>query len=208
MCCGPCDRGFGRVTVCLYDAAWRWDSPFNRPSWADGPYSRADVGERERRGVSDDQNEAFVDALHGRMPRRRFGGRAEPDVLVAIALGGALGTPARYEVSQLIHVAKDTFPWATFVVNLSGAFVLGLFLTLIERFPPTRYLRAFFAIGFLGSFTTFSTMAVDTVVLVKDHRTVLGIGYLGASVAAGLASCYLGMVLAVSPRLGRDAAAR
>ncbi|MGO9875429.1 MAG: fluoride efflux transporter CrcB [Acidimicrobiia bacterium] len=158
--------------------------------------------------MSDDQNEAFADALHGRVERRPFGGRVEPDVLVAIALGGALGTPARYEVSQLIHVAKDTFPLATFVINVSGAFVLGVFLTLVERFPPTRYLRAFFAIGFLGSFTTFSTMAVDTVLLVKDHRTVLGIGYLCASIAAGLASCYLGMVLARLSRLGSDIAPR
>ncbi len=158
--------------------------------------------------MSDDRDEAFVGALRGRVKRRPFGGRAELDVLVAIALGAALGTPARYEVSQLIHVAKDTFPWATFVINLSGAFVLGLFLTLVERFPPTRYLRGFFAIGFLGSFTTFSTMAVETVVLVKDHQTILGIGYLCASIAAGLAACYLGMVLARLSRLGGDAAPR
>jgi len=158
--------------------------------------------------VSDDRDEAFADALHGRVKRRPFGGRTEPDVLVAIALGGALGTPARYEVSQLIHVAKDTFPWATLVINVSGAFVLGLFLTLVERFPPTRYLRAFFAIGFLGSFTTFSTMAVDTVLLVKDHQIVLGIGYLCASIAAGLASCYLGIVLARVSPFGAETAPR
>lgn len=159
--------------------------------------------------MSDDRAEAVSEGLHVPLRRRPFGGRAEPDVLVAIAIGGALGTPARYEVSQLIHVAKDTFPWATFVTNLSGAFVLGLFLTLaIERFPPDRHVRAFFAIGFLGSFTTFSTMAVETATLVKDHRAVLGVGYLCASIAAGLVTCCLGIVLArVSPP-GGDTAPR
>jgi len=117
--------------------------------------------------------------------------------LVAIAIGGALGALARYGVSRWIHVAKDTFPWATFWTNLSGAFVLGFFLTLlIERLPPTGYLRPFFAIGFLGSFTTFSTLAVETVLLIKDGHVVLGVGYTLASVAAGLALAYFGIVLA------------
>ena len=76
-------------------------------------------------------------------------------------------------------------------------FVLGLFLTLVfERILPTRYLRPFFAIGFLGAFTTFSTMAVETVTLVKDGFAVLGIGYLVVSVAAGLVVTYLGVVIA------------
>ena len=123
--------------------------------------------------------------------------RAPAAVMVAIAAGGALGAPARYEVAQLVHVTSDTFPWATFVTNLAGAFVLGLFLTLVlERLPPTRYLRPFFAIGFLGAFTTFSTMAVETVTLVKDGDAVLGVGYLLASVGAGLVVTYLGIVLA------------
>ena len=159
--------------------------------------------------MGDDRHEAVSDALHVPVRRRPLGGRAAPDVLVAIAIGGALGTPARYELAQVIHVAKDSFPWATFVTNLTGAFVLGAFLTfVIERFPPNRHVRGFFAIGFLGSFTTFSTMAVETVTLCKDGYAALGIGYLGASIAAGLVSCYLGIVLARLSPFGAQSAPR
>jgi CrcB protein len=129
--------------------------------------------------------------------RTRLPERFQPDVILAIAAGGALGAPARYEVAQLISVAPGGFPWATFWTNLSGAFVLGFFLTLvIERLPPTRFLRPFAAVGFLGSYTTFSTLAVETVLLVKDGHVALGVGYTLASVSAGLALAYLGIVLA------------
>ena len=128
------------------------------------------------------------------------------DVVAVVAAGGALGAPARYEVSQLIHVANDSFPWATFVTNLSGAFVLGLFLAFtLERLASTRYrlLRPFFAIGFLGAFTTFSTMAVETVTLEKDGYVALGFGYLIVSIGAGLVVTYLGIV--IGRRLPRSA---
>src|ERR1700722_11514 len=86
--------------------------------------------------------------------RRRRHGRAPADVLAAIAAGGALGAPARYEMTRLIHAAKGSFPWATFWTNISGSLVLGFLLILvIERFPPSRYVRPFFATGFLGAYT-------------------------------------------------------
>jgi len=124
----------------------------------------------------------------------RSGTHAHPGALVAIAIGGALGALARYEVSQWIHSPKDTFPWATFWTNITGAFVLGMFLTVvIDRFPSRSYPRPFFAIGFLGAFTTFSTLAVETVTLVKDGHPALGIAYLAVSIAAGLAVAYTGI---------------
>ena len=147
--------------------------------------------------MGEDRDETVVDALHVRVRRRPFGGRAEPSVLLVIVIGGGLGTLARYGVSRVIHVSENTFPWATFVTNLAGAFVIGVFLTLLlERFPPTRFVRPFVAIGFLGGFTTFSTMAVETVLLCKDGSPVLGIGYLLASVCFGLIAGYVGVVLA------------
>jgi CrcB protein len=123
--------------------------------------------------------------------------RPQGDIVVAIAVGGALGAVARYELAQLITVSANGFPWATFWTNVSGAFVLGFFLTLvIERLPPTRYLRPFFAVGFLGSYTTFSTLAVETVLLMKDGHVLLGAGYTLASVSTGLVVAYFGVVLA------------
>lgn len=122
--------------------------------------------------------------------------RAQPAVLAAIAVGGALGTLARYEVAQLIHVRAGTFPWATFWTNVSGAFALGFFLTyFLERFPPSRYPRAFFAVGFLGAFTTFSTMAVDTVTLIKDGHAPLGVAYICVSIATGVLVALAGVAL-------------
>jgi fluoride exporter len=113
--------------------------------------------------------------------------RGDPRVLAAIALGGALGAPARYGVAQVVHVAKDSFPWATFWTNISGSFALGLLLVLIlERFPPSRYLRPFVATGFLGAYTTYSTFAVDTVVLTKDGHAAIALAYAASSLVVGL----------------------
>lgn len=121
--------------------------------------------------------------------------RTEPKVLAAIAAGGALGAPARYGVAQLIPVATNGFPWATFWTNVSGSFALGLALVLIlERFPPNRYLRPFVATGFLGAYTTYSTFAVETDLLVKSGHATLGLTYAMASVVTGLVAVWLGML--------------
>jgi fluoride exporter len=122
------------------------------------------------------------------------GRRAEPSVLAAIALGGALGAPARYGLAQLIHTAPGSFPWATFATNITGSFALGLVLALVlERFPPTRYLRPFVATGFLGAYTTYSTFAVETDLLFKDGHTAVALAYAAASVLAGLAAVWAGI---------------
>ena len=115
-------------------------------------------------------------------------------MLGAIALGGALGAAARYSVAHLVHVAPDGFPWATFWTNLSGSFALGLFLGLVlERFPPTRYLRPFVATGFVGAYTTYSTFAVETVLLVRAGRTGLAVAYAVTSLVGGFFLAWAGL---------------
>lgn len=123
--------------------------------------------------------------------------RTEPKVIGAIAVGGALGASARYGVAQLITVSPDSFPWATFWTNITGSFALGVVLALVlERFPPSRYARAFAATGFLGAYTTYSTFAVETDVLVKDGHAVTAMAYVVASLVMGFGAVWLGMWLA------------
>lgn len=132
-----------------------------------------------------------------------LGSRLRPGVLAAIAAGGALGGAARYGIQHALPAAPDEFPWATFGINVSGSLVLAVLLVFVlEIWPPTRYVRPFAAIGFLGAYTTFSTWMVETAQLVAHHRPGLALGYLGGSLVAGLAAVSLGLVL------GRAALAR
>jgi CrcB protein len=124
------------------------------------------------------------------------GASARWDVLVAIALGGALGSLGRWQLGRLLAEAGP-FPWATFVENVSGSFVLGALVVLaFDRWPQSRYLRPFLGVGVLGGFTTFSTYALDVRTLVVDDRPWLAMAYLLASLAAGLVAAALGMAAA------------
>ena len=108
-----------------------------------------------------------------------------------------LGATARYSVARAIPAATGHFPWATFWTNLSGSFVLGFALILfLERFPPTRYLRAFFAVGVVGAYTTFSTFVVDADLLLKDGHYATAALYVTGSLFGGLLAAWAGMSLA------------
>lgn len=146
--------------------------------------------------------EPSVDHQRPARPAVRTARRAEPSVLAAIALGGALGAPARYGVAELVHVAPNSFPWATFWTNITGSFALGLLLALVlERFPPTRYLRPFVATGFLGAYTTYSTFAVETDLLIKDGHAAIALTYASASLLVGFAAVWVGILAARSAPL-------
>jgi CrcB protein len=115
-------------------------------------------------------------------------------LLSVIAVGGALGAPARYGIARLLPVQPGVFPWATFWTNVSGSLLIGLFVTgVLERMHRDRYVRPFFVVGFLGSFTTYSTLATETVTLVKDGNVGLAVAYTAASIVVGLSAAFAGL---------------
>jgi CrcB protein len=139
---------------------------------------------------------AVVAPAPGRVPAVGVAARRAPsgDVLVAVALGGALGSLARWAVGELLPWSGDGFPWATFAENVSGCFALGaLMVYLLDVWPPRRYLRPFLGVGVLGGYTTFSTYLLEARTLLADDRVPLALGYLGGSVLAGLVAVWLGV---------------
>ena len=108
-----------------------------------------------------------------------------------------LGAAARFKLSEAIPTRTGHFPWATFWTNLSGSFLLGfLLVVLLERFPPTRYVRPFLATGILGAYTTMSTYTVETALLIKDAHAATAALYGVGSLAAGVFLAYAGIVVA------------
>ena len=117
--------------------------------------------------------------------------------VIAIATGGAVGTLARVGVAEALPHRPGHWPWATFVVNLAGAFILGWLLTrLAERTAPTRYWRFLGGTGFCGALTTFSTFQVETFELARDGDVAIAILYPVVSIAAGMAVAIASVLLA------------
>lgn len=104
--------------------------------------------------------------------------------LIAIGLGGAVGALARhFFAGWLTRLAGGGFPWGIFAANVLGSFLMGMliaFLAHVDGVPQA--VRAFLAVGVLGAFTTFSTFALETVVLIERGQAVQAAGYVGGSV--------------------------
>lgn len=115
---------------------------------------------------------------------------------VGIAVAGALGALARYALEGWVSKRTGAFPWGTFVVNVTGAFLLGFLFTLLtERLTVTPWFRSTLTIGFLGAYTTFSTLSLETFRLIEDGAYLLGMANALGSLAAGLLAVYAGVVL-------------
>jgi CrcB protein len=115
-------------------------------------------------------------------------------ILGIIGFAGVLGALWRYALGKIMPVAPHGFPWATFIVNISGSLALGFVLILlIENLPQVRLARPLVATGFLGSYTTFSTYMVETDLLFRDHRLGIGIAYALASVFGGTVAAFAGI---------------
>jgi len=119
------------------------------------------------------------------------------DLLVAVGAGGAFGTLGRYELGLAIPIPTGSFPWAIFIVNVTGALVLGFAVTLaLAGVVPSRYVRPAVGIGFCGGLTTFSTWMVDTVNLSSAHHAVAATLNVVATLTVGLLALFIGVVAA------------
>ena len=117
---------------------------------------------------------------------------------LAVAAGGALGAVLRYYLGGTwLARAAAPFPTATFFINVTGSFVLGLFLTLAtERVHISPHLRLAVAVGFVGAYTTFSTFEYETAKLMEDGDVTRALLNVVLSLAAGLLAVWLGIFAA------------
>src|SRR5579871_4105198 len=117
--------------------------------------------------------------------------------VAAIAVAGALGALARYGLDGLVsRRLPSAFPWGTFVINVSGAFLLGLLFTVMtEHLTTAPWVRSGVTIGFLGAYTTFSTFSLETYRLVEDGALGLAFANALGSLGGGLVAVYLGVVI-------------
>jgi CrcB protein len=122
--------------------------------------------------------------------------------LTAVFAGGAVGAMARAGVGEALAFGGPGWPWATFLVNVAGAFALGYFVTrLQERLPLSAYRRPLLGTGFCGALTTFSTVQVELVRMLDDGRGGLALSYAAASIVAGFAALALATNLVRRARL-------
>lgn len=118
-------------------------------------------------------------------------GRLDPRVLMAVAAGGAAGAVLRWALVTAVATDAGQLPWGTLVVNLSGALVLGAAL----QWPRVRddaTGHAFVAVGVLGAYTTFSTVAFEVTALARDGAVGVAVAYVGLTVVGGITTSACG----------------
>ena len=117
-----------------------------------------------------------------------------------IALGGALGSVARFALSGFVaNHFGPTFPWGTFVVNVTGSFIIGFYATLTApdgRVFASGHSRQFFMTGICGGYTTFSSFSLQTLNLVRDEEWLQACGNAVGSLVACLVAVWLGHLAA------------
>lgn len=130
--------------------------------------------------------------------------RPSPQLVLVVTVGGAIGTTARYAVTHLIgsrHLTGTAplIPWATLLVNVVGAFLLGLLLERLSRAgaetPARQVVRLGLGTGLLGGFTTYSALALELHDLLAGADIAAAVAYGIGSVCAGLVACAAGIWL-------------
>ena len=124
--------------------------------------------------------------------------------LAAVFAGGFAGAILRSALAQGLPAGPGQWPWATFAVNIAGALLLGLLVThMQERQPPSAYRRSLLGSGLCGALTTFSTMAVEVLAMLRGAHWALAAGYASASIGCGLAAILVATKAVRRARLSR-----
>lgn len=114
-----------------------------------------------------------------------------------IGFGGAIGSVVRYCVCGMDYkFSKGIFPVSTFVVNVTGSFLIGLFWGIFDRFAVSPAIRLFIFIGFLGGYTTFSTFSLENFHLIRDGEFRIAFVNIVVSNVAALVSVFAGYLAA------------
>ncbi len=117
---------------------------------------------------------------------------------LAIAIGGIFGCWARYYMTNLIQtIFGRDFPYATLSINVLGSFLMGFFFVLtLDRLVISSYIRVGVLTGFIGGFTTFSTFAMETLLLAEHGNAGKAVVYIALSVGLGMAAAVGGAYIA------------
>ncbi len=115
-----------------------------------------------------------------------------------IGIGGFVGANLRYLLQKwTAEQWGASFPYGTLLINVTGSFILGLFITLVtERVAVAPHWRAGIAVGLLGGYTTFSSFTVETLSLIQGGRWLSAGLYLGGNVVLGLVFAFAGIIMA------------
>ena len=137
-------------------------------------------------------------------PAGRLPLHLRPSAWALVFSGGVVGTALRYLIEGLLPRDASGWPWATFLINLGGAFVLGALLEGLARLGPDsgwrQRTRLIAGTGFCGAFTTYSTFALEVVLLGRNGHAGIAVGYGVGSVVGGVLAAWCGIVLAASIR--------
>jgi CrcB protein len=129
--------------------------------------------------------------------------------IAVLSLGGVFGVNARYWFGLWVNRwASPQFPWATFLINVTGSFAIGFLTMLLARWLPHQNFRLLVVTGFLGGYTTYSTFAFESLTLWERGERGLSLGYVASTVVAGFLAVTLGVALArgmTTPRAERAA---
>lgn len=116
--------------------------------------------------------------------------------LLFIGAGGVLGAITRFAIGKRFSKKGfGNFPMGTFLINTSGAFMLGLLINIFTKHMPSHhYLKLMLTTGFLGAYTTFSTFTYETIILMENNEYLQAVKYILFTFLLGIALCWIAYI--------------